>query len=61
MLSPRQSSSPPLENNEPIPVLPPNLESENIDPNNVVAGAPQEMIVLLPTFLFRRRRPIRDY
>src|SRR5882762_1181408 len=38
---------PPPENDKPIPVPPPNSESENIDPNNVVAGVPQEMIVAI--------------
>jgi len=33
------------ENDGRFPVPPPDSESENIDPNNVVAGVPQEVIV----------------
>src|SRR5882762_7162666 len=36
---------PPPENTKPIPVPPPDSESENIDPNSVVAGVFQEVIV----------------
>src|SRR5882762_3890290 len=35
----------PPENVDPIPMPPPDLELENIDPNDMVAGVPQEVIV----------------